>query len=78
MFRTPFSCGYYQYIENIHLARTKIILNCLFLLEAHGLELYYRPFLVRYLLRHVSSLIASQLYLLIGRIIAKKILRASS
>ena len=23
MFRTSFSCGYYQYIENIHLARTK-------------------------------------------------------
>ena len=43
MFRTPFSCGYYQYIENIHLARTKIILSCLFLLEAHVLELYYRP-----------------------------------
>ena len=41
MFRTPFSCGYYQYTENIHLARTKIILSCLFLLEAHGLELYY-------------------------------------
>ena len=43
MFRTPFSCGYYQYPENIHLARTKITLSCLFLLEAHGLELYYRP-----------------------------------
>ena len=39
MFRIPFSCGYYQYIENIHLARTKIILSCLFLLEAHGLEI---------------------------------------
>ena len=45
MFRTPFSCGYYQYTENIHvhLARTKIILSCLFLHEAHGLDLYYRP-----------------------------------
>ena len=43
MFRTPFSCGFYQYTENTHLARTKIILCCLFLLEAHGLELYYRP-----------------------------------
>ena len=41
MFRIPFSCGYYQCTENIHLARTKIILSCLFLLEAHGLELYY-------------------------------------
>ena len=41
MFRTPFSSGYYQYTENIHLARTKIILSCLFLLEVHGLELYY-------------------------------------
>ena len=41
MFRSPFSCGYYQYTENIHLARNKIILSCLFLLEAHGLELYY-------------------------------------
>ena len=27
MSRTPFSCGYYQYTENIHLARTKIILS---------------------------------------------------
>ena len=43
MFRTPFSCGFYQYTQNIHLARTKIILSCLFLLEAHLLELYYRP-----------------------------------
>ena len=25
MLRTRFSCGYYQYTENIHLARTKII-----------------------------------------------------
>ena len=25
MFRIPFSCGYYQYTENIHLARTKIL-----------------------------------------------------
>ena len=25
MIRIPFSCGYYQYTENIHLARTKII-----------------------------------------------------
>lgn len=41
MFRTPFSCGYYQYTENIHLVRTKIILSCLFLLEAYGLELLY-------------------------------------
>ena len=40
MFRIPFSCGYYEYNENIHLART-IILSCLFLLEAQGLELYY-------------------------------------
>ena len=39
MFRIPFSCGYYQYTEKIHLARTKIILSCLFLLETHGLEL---------------------------------------
>ena len=43
MFRTPFSCGYYQYTENINLARTKIISSCLLLLEAHGLEFYYRP-----------------------------------
>ena len=42
MFRSPFSCGYYQYTENIHLARNKIILSRLFLLEAYGLELYYR------------------------------------
>ena len=44
MFRIPFSCGYYQYTENIHLARTKIIFK-LFLLEAHGLELYMYLFL---------------------------------
>ena len=25
MFRIPFSCGHYQYTENIHLARTKIL-----------------------------------------------------
>ena len=43
MFRTPFSCGYYQYTENIHLARNNVILSSLFLVEAHGLELYYRP-----------------------------------
>ena len=48
MFRTPFSCGYYQYTENIHLARAKLILSCLFLLEAHGLELYYRPIRIKY------------------------------
>ena len=48
MFRTPFSCGYYQYTENVHLARTKLILSCLFLLEAHGLELYYRPIRIKY------------------------------
>ena len=39
--QNPFSCEYYQYTENIHLARTKIILSCLLLLEAHGLEFYY-------------------------------------
>ena len=43
MFRTPFRCEYYQYTENIHLARTKIIFSCLLLLEALGLEFYYRP-----------------------------------
>ena len=48
MFRTPFSCGYYQYTENIHLARTKIILSCLFLLEAHELEFYYRSIRIKY------------------------------
>ena len=46
MFRTPFSCGYYQ--QHIF-CETKIILSCLFLLEAHGLEyLYYRPIIIKY------------------------------
>ena len=46
MFRTPFSCGYYQ--QHIF-CETKIVLNCLFLLEAHGLEyLYYRPIIIEY------------------------------
>ena len=46
MFRTPFSCGYCQQ----HICReTKIILSCLFLLEAHGFEyLYYRPIIIKY------------------------------
>ena len=48
MFRTPFSCGYYQYTENIHLARAKLILSCLFPLEARGLELYYRLIRIKY------------------------------
>ena len=38
MFRSPFSCGYYQYTENIHLARTKTILSCLFLLRLMDLN----------------------------------------
>ena len=46
MFRTPFSCGYYQ--QHIF-GETKIILSCLFLLEAHGFEyLYYRPIIIKY------------------------------
>ena len=46
MFRTPFSCVYYQQHK---FCETKIILSCLFLLEAHGLEyLYYRPIIVNY------------------------------
>ena len=46
MFRTPFSCGYYQ--QHIF-CKTKIILSCLFLHEAHGLEyLYYRPIIIKY------------------------------
>ena len=48
MFRTPFSCGYYQ--QHIF-CETKIILSSLFLLEAHGLEyLYYRPIIIKYYL----------------------------
>ena len=47
MFRTPFSCGYYQ--QQHIFGETKIILSCLFLLEAHGFEyLYYRPIIIKY------------------------------
>ena len=47
MFRTPFSCGYYQ--QQHILGETKIILSCLFLLEAHGFEyLCYRPIIIKY------------------------------
>ena len=46
MFRTPFSCGYYQ--QHIF-CETKIILSRLLLLEAHGLEyFYYRPIVIKY------------------------------
>ena len=46
MLRISFSCGCYQ--QHIF-CETKIILSCLFLLEAHGLEyLYYRPILIKY------------------------------
>ena len=46
MFRPPFSCVCYQ--QHIF-CETKIILSCLFLLEAHGLEyLYYRPIIIKY------------------------------
>ena len=48
MFRTPFSCGYYQ--QHCIFCETKIILSCLFLLEAHGLEyFYYRPIVIKYM-----------------------------
>ena len=48
LFRTPFSCGYYQ--QHIF-CEIKIILSSLFLLEAHGLEyLYYRPIIIKYYL----------------------------
>ena len=48
MFRTPFSRGHHQCTKNIHLARAKIILSCLFLVEARRLELYYRPIRIKY------------------------------
>ena len=44
MFRTPFSCGYYQYTENIHLASTKIIFKLS--VSTYGLELYMYLFLL--------------------------------
>ena len=59
MFRTPFSCGYYQ--QHIF-CETKIILSCLFLLEAHGLEyFYYRPIIIKY---HLMVTHANMTYLL--------------
>ena len=36
-----------MYWEHIF-GKTKVILSCLFLLEAHGLELYYRPIRIKY------------------------------
>ena len=35
-------------ILRTYIWETKIILSCLFLLEAHGLELYYRPIRIKY------------------------------
>ena len=46
MFGTRFGCGYCR--QHIF-GETKIILSCLFLLKARGLEyLYFRPIIIKY------------------------------
>ena len=48
MFRTLFSCGYYEYWEHTFGQNQNKVLWCLFLLQAHGLNLYYRPIRIKY------------------------------